>query len=183
MDFLAQCFGWLCGQATDRSWIYGSEMFPLCQRCTGIYASAGIAFLFYFIRRKKFAPSWFNLILILQMVPAGLHWFSDTPLSRTLSGGWFGIGLVGILLNPFPKPDGNALSLDTLSALVLPLFVCLLAASGSLAAESILLVLGAMGGITVFGSIVWRFLHLMGHTSLRGAFVSLERKATSKLSS
>jgi uncharacterized membrane protein len=99
MEVLVKYFSWLCGQATDRSWLFGSEMFPLCERCTGIYAGAAIAMALFLWNRPR--PSRTSLVaygsLILQIIPAGLHWWFDTPALRTLSGAWFGIGLVGLL--------------------------------------------------------------------------------------
>ena len=111
MDFLAKYLEWICGQATDRSWVFGSQTFPLCQRCTGIYVGAAIATILYYCMRPRAQRGglWILMVLLFQIVPAGLHWWFDTPVLRMLSGAWFGIGVIGLLYRQ-AMPNRNVAS-------------------------------------------------------------------------
>lgn len=90
---------WVCGQAMDRSWVFDAITFPLCQRCTGIYAGAAVAAVIYCCLRWQpdRRSALINLWFLFQIVPSGLKLFPDSPALRMLSGGLFGVGLVGLL--------------------------------------------------------------------------------------
>ncbi len=109
METLSRFLSWMCGQAADRSWLVGGEMFPVCERCTGIYLGAAVAVMLGCWKRSQIDRwlVWIEILLVLQLIPAGLHWCFDTPVLRTLSGGWFGIGLIGLLAKPLVTPRSS----------------------------------------------------------------------------
>ena len=43
LEFLGQCFAFLCGQNPEHTWAPGGLLLPCCQRCLGLYVGAGIA--------------------------------------------------------------------------------------------------------------------------------------------
>jgi uncharacterized membrane protein len=155
MNFPAQFFSWVCGQAVDRSWVFGASTFPLCERCTGIYAGAAIAFMLACCIPGR-PNRWTNAIhaiLLLQIIPFGLHLWSDTPFLRTLSGGWFGLGLIGFLCHgPGVFLCGRKIrsaGFGFLGSFLLVNLLAPLAASGTSAAGRILTVLATVGLLSI----------------------------------
>ncbi|MDB6026312.1 MAG: hypothetical protein JWM68_2535 [Verrucomicrobiales bacterium] len=165
MDFLTKCLSWVCGQAADRSWVFGDEMFPLCQRCTGIYAGAAIAAIIFCCTRRR-PHRWtmmIHVLLVGQIIPAGLHWCFDTPVLRTLSGGWFGIGLIGLMSRQIAVRFHSESRTDSWGILTSFLAVTLLAsltAYSNAAAANLLAVLVVVGLFSIAVLIVANVVQL-----------------------
>ncbi len=74
-------FQFFCHQMPDRSLQFGSETFPLCFRCSGIYMGIFISHLYALITRryKKISPSRRNgLLLILLIIPLAIDGIGDS---------------------------------------------------------------------------------------------------------
>jgi uncharacterized membrane protein len=102
MNFLRDLFSHVCGQ--QHCWVLGGQALPFCQRCTGLYVGAFCALLLILLFRPR--PNaflyWIHGIFMLAMIPFGFHFVAHGGLTRTLTGGLFGFGLVYYLvLNPF----------------------------------------------------------------------------------
>ena len=98
-DALQRAFALVCAQAAEHTWMPGGEPLPFCQRCTGLYVGASLAFLLRWAvsLRPARLDHWIDGLLLLQMVPLGYHWVPQGPVLRTLSGLLFAFGLVGFL--------------------------------------------------------------------------------------
>ena len=98
-SLLMWIFSWVCAQNVEHTWAPAGELLPMCQRCTGFYAGAAIALFLMFLFRPQVDSRyrWIHTILVLAMAPFGFHLVSHGPIIRTLSGVWFGFGVVGLL--------------------------------------------------------------------------------------
>ena len=170
-DLLQQLFGWICGQNPSHTWAPGGELLPFCQRCTGLYAGAGVAALWHLLLRP--APTnrwlWLNGGFLLFMVPFGFHWLPQGPVLRAITGVLFGFGLVAFLRltirsgtgvppiqlrgdRPDPCPTtrrGYWLTLPALLALV-----PWLGAQGNALAANTLTLLAALGALALFSLVL-----------------------------
>ncbi|SHK05090.1 DUF2085 domain-containing protein [Rhodothermus profundi] len=103
---LMAAFAPLCHQLPDRSfWIDGVQL-AVCQRCYGIYTGLflGALLLPMFGARAAWMYRQARWLLVVALFPPALDWglqilqlWNNTPLSRTLTGLWFGL-VVGLLL-------------------------------------------------------------------------------------
>jgi len=82
---------------------------PCCQRCTGLYAGAGVAALLHLWLRPKLSSRFLELhgAFLLAMVPFGFHWVAQGPALRTLVGALFGFGVVAFLRLPLRRGAGE----------------------------------------------------------------------------
>lgn len=98
-EFAHQAFGLLCGQPFGRTWSLEGEWLPFCQRCTGLYIGAAVALALQGVLRIRPGVRLLRVygLLLLQLVPFGLHIVPDTGILRTLTGMAFSFGLVGFL--------------------------------------------------------------------------------------
>jgi uncharacterized membrane protein len=106
---LTQFFAAVCGQHLDHTWTPGGIWLPLCQRCTGLYAGAGMAALLHLWLKPK--PTFRFLAVhgsfLLLMMPFGFHWLPQGPALRAITGVLFGFGVTAFLwlaLNLGSKP-------------------------------------------------------------------------------
>jgi uncharacterized membrane protein len=99
MEPLRAAFAHVCGQVAAHTWAPGGEALPVCQRCLGLYGGALAALLLIFLVRPNpdYLLRWLFSLCLLQMIPFGLHWVEQGPLTRTLTGYLFGAGLSGLL--------------------------------------------------------------------------------------
>jgi len=97
--FMHQIFGFVCAQNPAHTWAPGSEWLPFCQRCTGLYVGAlfALSLLIWFRPSTDARYRWLHVILLLLMTPFGFHLVSHGAVLRTMSGYWFGFGVVGLL--------------------------------------------------------------------------------------
>jgi uncharacterized membrane protein len=95
---LHDIFSLVCGQR--HNWVVGGEELPFCQRCTGLYVGAVLAFPVFLSFRPKPTSRmlWVHGVLLLLMVPFGYHLVSQTGEMRMLTGQLFAIGLVYYLM-------------------------------------------------------------------------------------
>jgi uncharacterized membrane protein len=181
MNSLLTCvFSWVCGQEVAHTWAPGGDPLPMCQRCTGFYVAAAIAFVLmvWFRPQVDSRYRWLHTILVLAMTPFGFHLVPHGAVLRTISGQWFGFGVVGLLwLFPGQKlfsrtgcaRTGNRLYLvlGLMSLILVPVFACW---GGTLAAEIFpwlaLLGLAAFAGLLTT-DIVLFFSWLLGFLSKR----------------
>lgn len=98
-------FAVVCHQFDARSFHLDGEPFGVCIRCTAIYAGflAALIMLRSFVRLRERA--WDTVpLLVVTSIPMALDggavlfgWWDGTTLSRTLTGGAFGIGMALLL--------------------------------------------------------------------------------------
>ena len=103
---LMAAFAPVCHQLPDRSfWIDGVQL-AVCQRCYGIYTGLFLGSLLLPLlgARARWIYRRAPLVLSGALLPPALDWslqlvhlWHNTPLSRTLTGLWFGLG-AGLLL-------------------------------------------------------------------------------------
>jgi uncharacterized membrane protein len=161
-DLMQAIFSPICGQNPAHTWAPAGDFLPFCQRCTGLYIGAAIALalLLWFRPVPKAGYCWLHGILLLAMAPFGFHLVPHGAVLRTMSGQWFGFGVVGLLwLMPGAKwaPAGNGAAagsrlhmfLAAASIAALPL----LADRGGTPAAVILPLL-ALGGLAVLAGLV-----------------------------
>jgi len=104
-DALMAAFDPVCHQLFDRSPHVHGTAFAVCHRCFGAYIGFTLgAFLFTATRGRSMASWHPMLILVAAAVPGVIDWGGDivgiwtnTPISRLITGGWFGI-MAGMLL-------------------------------------------------------------------------------------
>ncbi len=97
--FMQKIFGLVCGQNPAHTWAPGGELLPLCQRCTGLYVGAVLALLLLILYRPPIDARyrWLHAMLLLSMTPFGFNLVPHGEVLRTVSGHWFGFGIVGLL--------------------------------------------------------------------------------------
>lgn len=151
---LRDLFSLLCGQNPGHTWSFAGDLFPVCQRCAGIYAGAAIAamLLLGFRPRPTRVFLWIHALAILQIVPMGLGLFSQGPALRAVSGEVFALGLVGLLRLPCTAHRPRRLEhsyprwgLYPASAMASLAMVPALGASGAAVAGSLLAILAVAG--------------------------------------
>jgi uncharacterized membrane protein len=152
LEFLGQCFAFLCGQNPEHTWAPGGLLLPCCQRCLGLYVGAGIAAWLHWRLRPELSSRFLEThgIFLLLMAPCGLHWLPQNPVLRTISGVLFGFGVVSFLWVPLrawapgaiaPVRFGYGIAL----AATLMLTPLLAAIGGTLAAYG-------LAGLALFGA-------------------------------
>jgi len=154
MDWLFNAFGWVCGQNSSHTWVLAGQSLPFCERCTGLYAGVGLAWIALSVLRPRLTASflWCHAGLLVLMGPFGFHIIQQTAWLRTASGVWFGFGLVA-LLNLWRSPAAFGSTRGYWVALLLAVVgVPLAAASNSTVGLWALTGLGAFGGFALFGS-------------------------------
>jgi len=99
IESLQEIFSMVCAQNSAHTWAPGGELLPLCQRCTGFYTGAALALALLLVFRPKPDGRFrqLHLALVLAMTPFGFHLVPQEELLRTVSGYWFGFGVVGLL--------------------------------------------------------------------------------------
>lgn len=89
-------FSHVCHQEAARCWAPHGDALALCQRCTGVYV--GAALMAPLLALTRFKPSSYVLyahgVLILQVIPFGLHLIPHPASVRTLSGQLFITGVL-----------------------------------------------------------------------------------------
>ena len=98
-EFMHQIFGLVCSQNPAHTWTPGGGLLPVCQRCTGLYVSAALA-LYLLLRFRPSTDTRYrrlHAIFLLLMTPFGFHLVPHGAVLRTMSGYWFGFGVVGLL--------------------------------------------------------------------------------------
>ena len=93
---LTSLFSHVCGQGLDHTWMPGGLALPVCQRCTGLYVGAAMAFVLHLLFRPQSTPAWrwAHGFFLLQMVPFGYHWLPQGAVVRAMTGVLFAFGLV-----------------------------------------------------------------------------------------
>lgn len=179
-SFLVWAFSWVCGQDLAHTWAPGGNPLPMCQRCTGFYSGAAIALVLMLWFRPQIGSRYRRLhtILVLAMAPFGFHLIPHGAVVRTISGLWFGFGVVGLLWILPGKAfsgrrvrarAGNRLHpvLGLIGLVLLPALACW---GGTLAAETLpwlaLLGLAALAGLLIT-DIVLSFSWLLGSFNRR----------------
>lgn len=99
MGALESVFAFVCGQCLSRTWAPGGELLPCCQRCTGFFAGAAVAFMLQLVLRMRPTARFLQVhgLFLLIMVPLGFEWVPHGPVVRTLSGILYGFGVVSFL--------------------------------------------------------------------------------------
>ncbi len=97
---LMHTFAPVCHQIAERSFHVDGVALAACHRCYGIYWGLFLGPVLYLVVRR-WEHKWWNqsrLLLAAALLPLGLDWvldfvglWSNTPLSRVLSGGVFGL--------------------------------------------------------------------------------------------
>ena len=94
METLTDIFSYLCGQG--RCFIAGGSPLPLCQRCLGLYAGAGMTAIWLLISGiwRRGLPSWsvflVNVGVLLAGILGGLHVIDAGATWRFACGLWTG---------------------------------------------------------------------------------------------
>ncbi len=98
-SFFWQAFSLVCGQNPDHTWVMGSDLLPLCQRCTGLYLGAGVCLILHCFLRPALGGGFLALhgLLILSVAPFGFQWVDDTPVLRAITGVFCGFGIATFL--------------------------------------------------------------------------------------
>jgi uncharacterized membrane protein len=102
LELLNHLFAGVCGQNPSHTWAPGGVPLPFCERCTGMYVGASVAWLLHFWLRPK-PTAWFLQIhgaFVLLMAPCGFYWIPQGPVLRTLSGMLFAFAVVAFLWLP-----------------------------------------------------------------------------------
>ncbi len=98
-ELTREVFSLICSQNPAHTWAPNGVPLPLCERCTGFYVGAAIALvlLLWFRPVPNRLFRWLHAMLVLAMTPFGFHLVSHGAILRTMSGQWFGFGVVGLL--------------------------------------------------------------------------------------
>jgi|TARA_Y100001980_G_C14360272_1_gene168406 uncharacterized membrane protein len=86
-----------CHQAADRSFHIGVRKFPVCARCTGIYAGALASVVISFWLQS---PILFAAMLLPMILDGTIQYFTkyrSTNTRRFVTGAVFGYGAVGLV--------------------------------------------------------------------------------------
>ena len=102
LELLFHLFAGVCGQNPGHTWAPGGVLLPCCQRCTGLYAGAGVAMLLHLWVKPRLTGRFLEIhgAFLLVMAPFGLHWVAQGPGLRTALGALFGFGIVTYLWLP-----------------------------------------------------------------------------------
>jgi len=118
----------VCHQLPERSFILWSAQWPVCARCTGIYAGAAVAAIFATVRLKRirlrpdttqagFTSQQARLMLAVAAAPTALtlayEWTTGTTPSnavRALSGAPLGAAIGLIIVGALRDPDARQAS-------------------------------------------------------------------------
>ena len=114
-DALMAAFDPVCHQLFDRSPHVEGTSFAVCHRCFGAYAGLAAGSLLFTASRGRSLIAWAPfLLLVLATVPGFVDWagevvgiWTNTPLSRVMTGGWFGVW-AGMLLGSAVQGDGKS---------------------------------------------------------------------------
>jgi uncharacterized membrane protein len=161
MDHLFSC---LCGQNPGHTWLPGGALLPFCQRCTGLFVGALVAFLLHLLLRPRLTNRFLvaHAGLILSMAPFGFHWVAHGPILRTLTGIWFAFGVVALLFalpgSRVPSGPGRAGRTYWLWLALACLWVPALAALGGPGSAFVLKCLGLGGALVLVGLTIANFL-------------------------
>ncbi len=87
-----------CHRLPERSFFFKGKQFPLCARCTGLYA--GFLVLPIFVFGLLFINFWWTILLIAPTIIDGLlqahtKYFSNNPI-RFITGTMAGIGFMSM---------------------------------------------------------------------------------------
>lgn len=104
-DVLMAAFDHVCHQLPDRSPHIDGVSLAVCHRCFGAYVGLASGSIVFTISRGKSLISWSPvLLLVMAALPGVVDWSGDvaglwtnTPISRLITGGWFGLW-AGMLL-------------------------------------------------------------------------------------
>jgi uncharacterized membrane protein len=98
-ESLRHLFAAVCGQNPDHTWAPGGLLLPCCQRCTGLYVGALVALTLHLWLRPRMSGRFLQVhgLCLLQMLPFGFHWLPQGPALRTVTGLFFGYGVVTFL--------------------------------------------------------------------------------------
>jgi hypothetical protein len=102
LEILNHLFGAVCGQNPEHTWAPGGILLPCCQRCTGLYVGAAVAVFLLAWLKPRLTGRFLEIhgAFLLFMVPCGLYWLPQGPVSRTVSGVLFAFGVVAFLWLP-----------------------------------------------------------------------------------
>lgn len=102
--WIMQAFAPVCHQLTERSFHVDGVQLAVCHRCLGAYVGLLVGVLFFLVtalESKSLRPL---TLLVIAALPGVVDWSGDvlglwvnTPMSRVLTGAFFGI-LVGTIL-------------------------------------------------------------------------------------
>jgi uncharacterized membrane protein len=97
VEHLESVFTYVCG--SSHRWAPGGAALPFCQRCTGLYVGALMAAALLAVFRPQATRRFLAVhgLLLLVMVPFGLHLVPQNGPIRTLTGQLFAFGLVAYL--------------------------------------------------------------------------------------
>jgi uncharacterized membrane protein len=104
-DGLMAAFDPVCHQLFDRSPHVDGTPFAVCHRCFGAYVGLAAGSIIFTTSSGRSLPSWSPfLLLVLAAIPGVIDWggeflgfWTNTPNSRLITGGWFGFW-TGMLL-------------------------------------------------------------------------------------
>ncbi len=170
-DWLSSAFALVCGQNPDHTWMFAGAPLPFCERCTGLYVGACVAM----IALRRFRPErtaaflWTHVALLVLMGPFGFHLVPQEAVLRTVSGVWFGFGVIALLNSWGPNPSpGSARGYWIVFILTLGA-VPLAADSNSSLAYGVLSWLGSLGAIFLLGSVLKLFVDFFRAVGHRAA--------------
>ena len=112
-DALMAAFDPVCHQLFDRSPHVDGTPFAVCHRCFGAYVGLAAGSLVFTLTRGRSLMAWSPfLLLTMAALPGVIDWSGDvlglwtnTPISRLLTGGWFGVW-AGMLLGSAVQGSG-----------------------------------------------------------------------------
>jgi Predicted membrane protein (DUF2085) len=102
MELLNHLFANVCGQNPSHTWAPGGVPLPLCERCTGLYVGAAVAWLLHCWLRPKPTALFLQIhgAFLMFMAPCGFYWIPQGPVLRTVSGALFAFAVVAFLWLP-----------------------------------------------------------------------------------
>ena len=155
LDVLSHLFAAVCGQDPGHTWAPGGMLLPCCQRCTGLYAGAGMAALLHLWLRPRLSGRFLEIhgAFLLVMVPLGFHWVAHGPVLRTVTGTLFGFSVVTFLWLPLDSRFTFHVSHVTSYFLILAVTLMVLPLAAKLG--------GTFAAYLLSGLIVWGALALV----------------------
>lgn len=101
---LHSCFAPICHQIADRCFSWNGFPLPLCNRCIGILAGTTLAWI-YFLWKEEIPDNvprhWILsslLLLAIDVLAPGLLLYSQSNMTRFLSGFYFGLSFTPYLI-------------------------------------------------------------------------------------